>query len=126
MKSWTGLLCKWAGLWIVAVVVGLAAGCDDSDFDHDPPAGQGSLIVDNLTGYRMHVYINGQSVGDVSAGDDEYFDRWPGLCRVVIDGEDADQSWGDEVDILEGRLTVLEVRPEYGSYNAFDVNVYFD
>ncbi len=126
MKIWTNSFCKWMGLWIVVVALGMTAGCDDSEYDHEPPAGQGSLIVDNFTGYRMYVYINGQSVGDVSSGDDDYFDRRPGMCRVVIDGEHADQAWGGEVDILEGRLTILEVRPAYGTYNAFDVNVYFD
>ena len=126
MKSWTRLLCKWMNLLFVAVALGMTAGCDDSSNDHEPPAGQGSLIVDNFSGYRMYVYINGQSVGNVSAGEDDYYDRLPGICRVVIDGEYADQSWAGDVDILEGRRTVLEVRPSSTFYSAFNVNVYFD
>ena len=117
---------KWLILSIVAMALGMATGCDDSEYDHEPPAGQGSLIVDNYTGYRMYVYIDGQSFGDVSSGEDEYYDRSPGICRVVIDGEHADQSWAGEVDILEGRRTVLEVRPVYAGYTTFEVNVYFD
>ena len=48
------------------------------------------------------------------------------MYRVVLDGEDTDRAWADDVDVLEGRLTVLEVREHALDYRDFDVREYFE
>lgn len=105
--------------WLVfPAVVGLwlgVAGCDDSsdnDFDHTAPAGQGALIVDNRTYDDINVYVDGIRVGKVGDYDDRAFDLNPGTHRVVLDQEDGGRNAADDIDILEGRLTVLQVESE--------------
>jgi len=43
---------------------------------------------------------------------ESYTDLAPGLYRVVLDG-DHDRYVGGDVDILQGRLTVLRVERDY-------------
>lgn len=117
---------KWMGLIPLGLAVGLAAGCDDTEFDRDPPSGQGSMIVDNFTGDRLRVYIDGEEAERVSVGKHRYYDCAPGVYRVALDGDDIRRSWAGDVDVLEGRRTVLEVRGYSGDYGSFDVQTYFD
>ncbi len=126
MSIQTGRLFRWCGVLAVSLAAGWAAGCDDSEFDRDPPEGQGSLIVDNYTGDRVRVYIDGEQVESVSAGDHEYYDRDPGVYRVALDGDDTNRSWAGDVDILENRRTVLEVRGAAFDYEDYDIRIYFD
>ena len=118
--------CRWIGLLPLLWASALLAGCDDTEFDRDPPAGQGSLIVDNFTGDRVYVYVNGMEVEHVSAGKHRYYDMAPGVYRVALDGDDTHRSWTGDVDVLEDRRTVLEVRSYAGDYVFFDVQLYFD
>ena len=124
---------KWQAKWLRrlgilfwAVVFVMAGGCDDEDYKHDPPVGQGTIVVDNYTGDRVYVYINGREEGSVGGYNHQYYDRDPGLYRVALDGDDSHRSWAADVDVLEGRLTVLKVRGYSGDYDHFDVEVYFD
>ena len=117
---------RWIGMLALLVPAALFAGCDDEEFDHNPPAGQGTLVVDNLTGDRVYVYLNGEEVNSVTSDQHQYYDREPGVYRVVLDGEDTDRAWADDVDVLEDRLTVLEVREHALDYRDFDVRVYFE
>ena len=121
---------KWLrrlGIMAVVLASGLAAGCDDDDdYDHDVPAGQGSLVVDNFTVDRVRVYVDGEKMDSVGDGDHRYYDLAPGVHRVALDGDDTDRSWADDVDVLDGRLTVLEVRSAAFDYDDFDVRIYFD
>lgn len=126
MNVFTQKLCRWIGICSIAVVAGMAAGCDDSEYDRDPPKGQGSLIVDNFTGDRVLVYVDGVEVDGVSSGRHRFYDLDPGLYRIALDGDDVRRSWADDVDVLEGRRTVLEVRGTSIQYNVFDVRIYFD
>lgn len=107
---------KRAGLsWLAGALV-LAAGCDDEDFrDHTPPAGQGSLIVVNNTGDDIDVFLDGVQVMDVDDFDDSTLDTTPGLRRLVLDEDDGSRSESEDIDILEGRLTIVHV-----SVAAFD------
>lgn len=101
-------------------------GCDDGDrFDHTPPAGQGSLVVDNTTADGLNVYQNGYKIYSVSAYDHELVDTNPGVYRVVIDERNGYHSFRGDIDIVEGQLTVIEVLREYSS-DLYEVNVYFD
>ena len=103
---------RWRCL-LAAAAVGvsiLLTGCeDDDDFDHDPPDGQGAIIIDN-DGFRdLLVYIDGIYLGKVRDGHRVAFDRMPGVYRIVLDESGSDRDYRDDVDVLDGRLTVLEV-----------------
>ena len=115
-------------LALAATVTCWGAGCDDDedDYDHDVPAGQGTLVVDNNTPDRVRVFIAGAQVQSVGKGDERYYDLDPGLYRVALDGEDTDRFWTGEADVLQGRLTILKVSDDLGDFDDFDVDVDFD
>lgn len=121
---------KWlCGLAAVCFVVGMT-GCDDledeKDFGYVPPAGKGALIVDNLSPTDVNVYVDGGSVGQVGDDDDKAFNLQPGVHRVVLDEEDGGRRWSSDLDVLEGRLTILRVKLDTGDFNDYDVDVEFD
>jgi hypothetical protein len=116
----------WAALSLLAGALTFLAGCDDSRFSREPPVGQGSVVVDNYTGDRLRVYVDGLEIESTSADDHRYYDLDPGLYRMALDGEDVGRSWAGDVDVLNGRRTVLEVRGYTGDYRSFDVRIYFD
>jgi hypothetical protein len=119
-------LVKWIGGLSIALWAGMLAGCDDSEFSHDPPTGQGTLVVDNWTGDRLQVYLDGRLDESVTANKHRYYDLRPGLYRVALEGDDTDRFWVDDVDVLEGRLTVMEVEDDLNDYDEFNVRVYLD
>ncbi len=105
--------------------LGLACGLtacedDDDDFDHDIPAGQGTLVVNNKTFHDIEVFINGFEVSKVRDEDYEFYDRDPGVYRVVLDEDDGDRNWYGFVDVVEGKKSILDVKTASGSYN-YDV-----
>jgi hypothetical protein len=110
------------GLW--------TAGCDHPDdsksFDHIPPEGLGALIVDNLSPTDINVYVDGSLTGRVNEDSDQAFDLPPGAHRVVFDEVDGNRAWGQDVDILNGRLTVLWVTLDTGNRNGYRVRIEFD
>lgn len=126
MKHFTGRPFNWALGFLLAGALPFGAGCDESEFDRDPPPGQGSLVVDNLTGDRVYVYVDGQDVGSVGSDKHHYYDLEPGVHRIALDGDDTDRAWAGDVDILNDRRTVLEVRGYSGDYDSFDVRIFFD
>lgn len=109
---------------VICLALGLSA-CEGDRFDHTPPAGMGSMVVDNLTADDLLVYVNGRSVFTVSDYDHEIVDLAPGVYRVVIDEKHGYHSYYGDLDILEGQLTVLEVKGYY-SADTYDVRIYFD
>lgn len=114
------------GVLLLCGVAGLTGGCDDDNYSRDPIDGQGLLVVDNFTGSRVRVYIDGGREENVSSGKHRYYDLEPGIYRVALDGSDTDRSWAGDVDILERRRTVMEVRNYIGDYRYFDIRIYFD
>lgn len=97
-------------------------GCEDGDsHDHVPPAGQGSLFLVNDTASKITVFVDGSRACDVDHGDEQALDLEPGLYRVVLNSDDSDRSFGGDVDILENRLTVLDVSDDTSSPYAYDV-----
>lgn len=108
----------------------LMAGCDydnDNDEDYDPPAGQGALLVDNNTSDEIRVYIDGVERGRVDDYSDRPFDATPGVHRVVLDQVNGDRNYRDDIDIIEGRLTVLDVQADYDfGDDDYDVEIFFD
>jgi hypothetical protein len=124
MKKQIGLL-----LLVAGCALGLGtAGCDDVDdeFDYVPPAGRGALIVENNTASDINLYLDGASRGEVD--DDSYLpvDAIPGVYRVVLDEDDGDRSYGADVDIMEGRLTILRVYIDSGDYTEYRVRIEFE
>ena len=115
-------------LAMAATVTFWGTGCDDDedDFDHDVPAGKGTLVVDNNTPDRVRVFIAGVQVQSVGKGDERYYDLDPGLYRVALDGEDTDRFWTGEADVLQGRLTILKVNDDLGDFDDFDVDFDYD
>ena len=113
------------GLLALAVLAASCVGCDDDDddFDRVPPAGQGSLVVDNNTGDRVRVFIDSSQVPSVGKYDDRYYDLNPGSYRIALDGDDTDRFWTGEVDILQSRVTVLDVTDDLGDFDDFDVDI---
>lgn len=129
MKTWR----KWVTAAVslagsCALCLGLA-GCnldEEDDYDVVPSAGKGMLVVDNETTGDINLYVGGQSRGQVD--DDSYLpaELTPGVYRVVLDGDDDDRIWGADVDILEGRLTVLRVSEDSNDRYDYDVTTDFD
>jgi len=106
------------------------AGCDydnDNDDDYEPPAGRCALLVDNNTSDEIRVYVDGEQRGRVDDYSDRPFDLEPGVHRVVLDQVNGDRNFRDDVDIIEGRLTVLDVQTDcdFGD-DDYDVEIFFD
>ena len=119
-----------AALLLAASTLGLT-GCDwdDSDDheDYNPPDGKGALRVDNNTADDIRVYVDGEQLGTTGDFSDRVFDLAPGVYRVVLDQKDGDRSYRDDIDIIEGRLTVLDVALDNDPFDDdYDVNVFFD
>ena len=118
-KTLPGLraLCVSMALWFVT-------GCDDGDPDRTPPVGQGSIFVNNQTSSDLQIYIDGIRFETVQDYEDKYYDLAPGLYRIIIDEQDGDRTYRDDVDVIEGRITVIDVAMEsFG--DDFDVEVFF-
>ena len=106
------------------MMLGLCA-CDGDDWNHKPPAGMGSIIVDNRAPGGVNVYLDGYYTNKVSDFDHEAFDLVPGIHRVVLDESHGSRNWRGDVDVLKDKLTVLEVNKGYYGLD-YSVRVYFD
>ena len=115
-----------AGLAGVLVLALLLTGCRDSRHKHHPPEGYGAMVVDNYTGSRVSVYVDGLEVEQVSSGKYRAYDMEPGVYRVVLVSRHSDATWTGDVDVLEDRLTILEVDSYYMDYRTLDVSVWID
>ncbi len=93
-------------LGIIAAAL-LFAGCESDRYDHRPPAGLGSLIVDNFTGSGVDVFIDGEPVERVGSWRDRAYDLAPGVHRLAL--RDGGRFFGGDVDVLRDRLTIAEV-----------------
>lgn len=95
---------------IISVLLLAIIGCEsDDDYDHRPPGGQGSLIIDNNTYDDIYVFIDGHEVLRTPYRSERAYDLQPGLHRVVLDQRGGDRYYADDVDILEGRVTIWDV-----------------
>jgi len=112
--------------FLLASLAAALMGCENDSFDHHPPAGQGSLIVNNKTVDDLHVYISEHYTNDVSDFDYEIYDLDPSVCRVVLDEKGGYRSYRGDVDVLEGQLTVLTVWRNPFSTSEYDVNIHFE
>ncbi|HMO03396.1 MAG TPA: hypothetical protein PKC67_00495 [Kiritimatiellia bacterium] len=111
--------CLCAGLALL-----LISGCDDNDPDHKPAPGKGALFINNTTASDIQVFINSERFETVQDFDDRAYDLPPGVYRLILDEQGGDRTYRDDIDIIEGRLTVLDVAIEPFDDN-FDVEVFF-
>lgn len=116
---------------LMVTLLPLTGGCqwddDDDDEDFIPPEGQGALRVDNNTGDDIRVYIDGALLGTTGDYSDRAFPLDPGLYRVVLDQKNGDRNYRDDVDIIVGRLTVLDIEVDNDFFDGdYDVEVFFD
>ncbi len=98
-------------------------GCDDDDYDRDPPPGLGTLVVDT-NGTRVRASIEGERVANVGRTNTAGYDLEPGIYRR-IDGSDTDRSQGRRGH-SEGRRTVMEVHSYLRRWPGHDVRMFFD
>jgi len=106
----------------------LGTGCDDDDddYDHNPPENMGSLIVDNQTDNDMAVYIDGFEQDKTDEDDWRAYDLIPGEHRVFLREKGGDRRSDFELDILEGRLTIVDVQGESYGQDRYDYFVRYD
>jgi hypothetical protein len=116
---------RWLSIALLSATA-LLTGCesDDDSFNHTPPPGQGSLIIDNNGDMNVTVYVDGVKLGETKDGKWSAFDLLPGVHRVVLDESNGDSSFFNYIDILEGQQTILTVTGSVGNelivYLAFD------
>lgn len=118
-----------AACWAAALCLLAAAGCessDDDDVDHTPPAGMGSLVVDNDTDNHIGVYVDGVAQATAREDKQTVYDLEPGERRVALEEQGGDRFEGLTVDILEGRLTRLDVSIDAADAEGYDVFVSLD
>ena len=117
------------GCLLALATVSWFASCDyndDEDIDHDPPAGLGSIIVKNDTANDISVFINGTATNEVDAFEVNYYDMTAGVYRVVLDEQDGDRNYREDIDVLQDQRTILDVNTDSDDYDEYDVFVYFD
>lgn len=105
------------------------AGCDrnNSYYDHVPPQGKGSLVIDNHTGDDISIFVNGERMGGVNGGDYTIIDLNPGFIRLVLAADHVDRSYRDDIDLLDGRLTIIDVRASSANnYYTYDAVITFE
>jgi hypothetical protein len=109
------------------LLVWIAGGCEKDEFyDHEPPAGQGSLVVANESYGDLDLFVDGQEIGQVKDGSERILDFAPGVCRVVLRERHGDRGFGDDVDILEGQLSILHVRDDSVRWDRYSVWVEYE
>lgn len=100
--------------------VGLTVGCEDRSYDHTPPPGQGSLILDNFTGDKIRVFLDGGEAGLLTSFEEAAWDLRPGLHRVVLDQRGGPRHAAWDVDIITGRLTVIRIRVSDWNWRLYE------
>lgn len=102
-------------------------GCETNDGeDHVPPAGQGSVIIRNHTIEDIRVFIDGFEHGQAAYDRATFYDLNPGVYRFALSEKHGDRSYAADVDVLQGRLTFLEVWAAPGDIYRYDVQIHFD
>ncbi len=128
LARWGRMALGLAGVAAVAAFTLSLTACEeeDDDYDHNPPAGKGTLYVVNKTWNDIKVYIDGAKMETVDANKNEYYDLNPGLRRVVLDESNGDHEWEGDVDVLEGRRVILTAETEFGDDDDYDVDIDVD
>ncbi len=83
-------------------------------------------MVDNRSSRDIDVFIDGAETSRVRARRWRAIDLEPGVYRVVLDERRGDRNYRDDVDVLAGRLSVMDVGLDPNRTDRFSVLVYFD
>jgi hypothetical protein len=114
--------------FMLAVPVLILSGCDrwDDGVDHHPPDGQAALAITNRTAHDLRVYLDGNLL--MTAGDWETAirDLAPGTARLVLDERGGDRYDARDIDLMEGRVTVVEVEESLYNAGRYDIFVHLD
>jgi len=112
---------------IAAAALATLTGCedDDDDYDHNPPAGMGTLILENDTYDDVTVALDGRIQPEVREDSNRKYDLEPGIWRLVLDQQGGDQNWRGDVDIIEGHLTIVNIGAS-SDPDDFFISVRFD
>lgn len=114
------------GLVLAATLSTLFSGCEDFDpTDHEPEDGYGALVVNNHLVHDLIVYVDGVQLEDTNDNDDHAYDLAPGLHRVILDERNGNGTFRDDIDIIEGRNTVLDVTEHPYDSSRLDVAIFF-
>ena len=114
-------------LVMLGLLCAMGMGCGGRDDDHTPPAGMGSILVRNNTGDDIYVYFDGILASDrADYANTTAYDLAPGSYRVSLTERRGWRSWSGFVDVLEGRLTFMDVTPDLQNSVGYDVVVFFD
>lgn len=121
-RSQLGFLRVGALALVAAMLLAVLSGCEEDSYrDHNPPAGQGSIVVDNNTGIEFDVFIDGSPAGSVGDWSERILDREPGVYRFVLTEDDGGGSFRDDIDVLDGRLTILHVEDDGSRFGGYYV-----
>jgi hypothetical protein len=127
---WRGRIGLTAAVGVAACLALWSVGCDGDDTedydDYEPPAGMGALVVDNNTFTEVDVFIDGGEMGRVDDYDYAVYDRQPGVYRVVLDERDGNRLSALDVDVLEGRRTVLDLSLDSDNSSRYTVTIRVD
>lgn len=118
----------WLNLLLGGVVTTALTGCNWSrDEDHTPPAGMGSIMVRNNTGGDIDVYLNGGATSNrADYSSTTPYDLKPGAYRVALSEHNGYRSYSGFVDVLQGRLTFMDVTLDLSNRFAYDVVIFFN
>jgi hypothetical protein len=117
------------GFWLTGLLLlATLSGCDwGRDEDHTPPAGMGSIMLRNNTGADIDVYLDGVGASHrADRGTTTPYDLKPGTYRVSLAEHDGYRSYSGFVDVLQGRLTFMDVTLDLHDRFAYDVVIFFD
>ena len=128
MKKHYLLPVKMAMMALLLTTTAGLVGCelDDEDYDHNPPAGLGTMYIDNNTYDSLEIYVDAVKVGEVDDYDTRYFDLEPGTHRIIVQEEGGTTSFRDDIDIVERERTIVDVSYDSNDSSEYDVLVYID
>lgn len=115
------------GLMAAILAIAGLCGCEDNtdDYDHTPPAGMGTLILENDTYDDITVALDGRIQPEVKEDSTRKYDLEPGVWRLVLDQQGGDQNWRGDVDIIEDRLTIVNIGNS-SDPDDFSISIRFD
>lgn len=101
--------------------------CEEYDeSDHEPPDGQGAIVIKNHTYDDIEVFIDGIRAKDVNDDSNRAYNLAPGEYRIVLNEDDGPRDWSHRVDVLENRNTILNVSDEPFDHDGYSVTIDYD
>ena len=113
----------------VACLVPLFSGCDyeaDSP-SHIPPPGLGTMIIDNYSYNHIAVFVDGFLQTQIAHDHAETpYDLRPGVYRLVLEERGGQRNFRSDIDILSGRLTIIEIFEDPHNWTRYHGVLFFD